>query len=124
MANPQAENGHLRIANEVWDHLLKAGLTGAEWDVLGVVLKKTWGWNQKEAAISLKQFCSFTARDGESIRCALSALKDRKLLIQINAATFTTPACWRFNKDWESWGVRGTPNQTESPNYTDSHLKN
>lgn len=44
MANPQAENGHIDIANEIADKFCSYRLSGQEWQIIWVVLRKTWGW--------------------------------------------------------------------------------
>ena len=51
MASPQVENGHIDIANTIADKLCSYRLSGQEWQIIWVILRKTWGWlldpNQK-----------------------------------------------------------------------------
>ncbi len=108
MANPQVENGHVRIASEVWDALLKANLGSAEWACLGVVIRKTWGWTKKEAPISLSEFRELTARPVDSVRAALVTLQRKNIVLQTKRPGFQRAAQWSVNKDWETWkGRRG-----------------
>ena len=44
MASPQRENGHIDIANEIADKFCSYRLSGQEWQIVWVVLRKTWGW--------------------------------------------------------------------------------
>lgn len=44
MANPQREDGHVDIANEIIDKLCQYRIPGQEWQILWVILRKTWGW--------------------------------------------------------------------------------
>lgn len=48
MANPQREDGHIDIANEIVDKLCQYRIPGQEWQILWVVLRKTWGWVVKD----------------------------------------------------------------------------
>jgi len=56
MANPQPENGHTDIANEIIEALWKINLSSYEWRVLLYLLRKTYGWHKKTDQISLSQF--------------------------------------------------------------------
>src|SRR5947209_8196082 len=61
MRSPQTENGFMRIAtgedaNDVLLALAKAGLTAAEYQLVLLILRKTWGFNKKEDWIALRQF--------------------------------------------------------------------
>ena len=103
MANPQLEDGYTRIADLVLEALMKAKLTGTQWDLAMVVIRKTWGYQQKEDFISLTQFQKLTGRNRSLIGRELSVLQDRNILKQIETPTFGKPAKWKFNKDWESW---------------------
>ena len=103
MANPQAEDGHTRIANEVLEALMKTKLTGTQWDLVMAVVRKTWGYQHKEDFISLTQFKKLTGRNRSLIGRELSVLQDRNILKQIKKSTFGKSAKWQFNKDWESW---------------------
>lgn len=46
MASPQTENGHIDIANEIADKFCSYRLSGQEWQILWVLLRKTWGWKK------------------------------------------------------------------------------
>ena len=70
MANPQRENGHIDISNEIADKLCSFRISGQEWQIIWVVLRKTWGWLQdpknkkgpkkKMDRIALSQFQQLT----------------------------------------------------------------
>ncbi len=124
MANPQLENGHVRIANEVWDHLLMADLGSAEWACLGVVIRKTWGWTKKEAAISLSEFRELTARPVDSVRSALVTLQRKNILLQTKRPGFQRAAQWSVNKDWETWKKWRVGGKHHSPSKTPLSFEN
>lgn len=60
MINPQIENGYTKIATEIIEKFCYYRISGEEWLVLWVVLRKTYGWNKKEDKISLSQFADLT----------------------------------------------------------------
>ena len=44
MANPQPDKGHIDIANTIADKFCSYRLSGQEWQMVWVILRKTWGW--------------------------------------------------------------------------------
>ena len=107
MANPQLENGHLRIANEVWEHLMGAGLNGTQWAIVAVIIRKTWGFRKKAAPISLTEFTDLTGHGKRNITRGLSMLILMNIIQQSSKPNFHSSAQWAINKDWESWeGVK------------------
>jgi len=56
MANPQLENGHVRLANEIVEALCKVNLSAYESRILWFIFRKTYGWNKKSDRISYTQF--------------------------------------------------------------------
>ncbi|MBA7554707.1 hypothetical protein ES705_47338 [subsurface metagenome] len=60
MANPQRENGHVDIANEIVEALAKTHLSSYESQVLWVIFRKTYGWHKKEDWITNTQISNMT----------------------------------------------------------------
>jgi hypothetical protein len=48
MANPQAEHGHVDIANEIMEALAKISIPSEARRILDFILRKTYGWHKKE----------------------------------------------------------------------------
>ena len=82
---------------------MKARLTGTQWDLVMVVIRKTWGWHKKQDYIPHSQFEKLTGRHRNSITRELSVLQNRNILKQTQRPTPSQTAKWKFNKDWESW---------------------
>lgn len=90
MASPQIENGHIDIANTIADKLCSYRLSGQEWQIIWVVLRKTWGWleNPKDKSgpkkkldrISFSQFEQFTGVDRRRCHAVLKKLIKKKIL--------------------------------------------
>ena len=60
MANPQLENGHTQIANEILEHLIKLHLSSNQWQVLLCIIRKTYGFHKKVDYIANKQIVEAT----------------------------------------------------------------
>lgn len=98
MANPQLENGHSRIANELLEALSQINLSAYEWRVFMCVLRKTYGWNKKSDFISVSQIAEGAGLPrSHACRAKLSLLR-KKLLIERSGLLGP-------NKDYDSWDV-------------------
>lgn len=100
MANPQKENGHIPIANEIAEWLAYYRLSGQEYQVLWVIWRKTWGWHKKEDWIALSQFFDLTKMKKPSIIKALNKLNYKNI---ISKMANDNGILYRFNKDYSSW---------------------
>jgi phage replication O-like protein O len=112
MANPQAENGHIDIANEIVEALARVRLSGEEVQVLWVILRKTYGWHKKEDAISLSQFSELTGLSRQHVLRAIKKLLP-KMVITVSNNGNRHPNTYKFNKNFDDWKVlpkKGTPN--------------
>ena len=101
LANPQVENGHIRIANEIWDALVEYRLPGEQMQCLMFVLRKTYGWGKIEDYIPLSQFAKATGISRPGVARAVRRLVSKKILLVVkNDNTITK---YRFNKDFKEW---------------------
>jgi len=100
MANPQAENGHTKIANEILEQLVKTAILGSEFQIALFVIRKTYGYQKKEDRISLTQFEKWTGLSRATVNKGLKNLVLRNILVKTAIPTY------KFNKDWESWVVK------------------
>ncbi len=104
MANPQQENGHTDIANEIMEKLARYRISGQEYQIIFVVLRQTWGWHKKDDEISLSQFAEKTEMNRSSCVRAIKKLVTKKILSSDNKDT-TYAKRYRFNKDYEQWSA-------------------
>lgn len=100
MASPQTENGFTQIANELLDALCRIRIAGEPRQCLGFIIRKTYGYNKKEDAIPLSQFCLATGLCRPSVCRAIKQLLAMNL-INKNATSSITK--YRFNKDFDTW---------------------
>lgn len=114
MANPQAENGHIDIANEIADRLCSFRISGQEWQIIWVVLRKTWGWltdpNNKKSPkkkmdrIALSQFEKYTNIDRRKCHTLLKRLVDKKIIIRaVTQKGDKVIIRYGFQKDYDKW---------------------
>ncbi|MHC4623379.1 MAG: replication protein [Planctomycetota bacterium] len=117
MANPQAENGHVKIANEIVQQLARVNLPAYEWRVLWAVLRKTWGWRKKADAVPLSQIVQMTGlRQPHVSRAKASLLKKQILFEQAGKVG--------FQKNYELWTAKGfIYTNSGMKTHTDSGIK-
>jgi len=100
MANPQRENGHIDIANEIADHLAKIRIPGQEMQILWVIFRKTWGWHKKIDTISHTQFAKATGIERRHVARLLESLLKKELVTK-NGDSYICK--YGIQKDWEKW---------------------
>lgn len=98
MKNPQLENGHLKLANEIVDQLAKLTLNPNEWKILWAVWRKTYCWHKKSDWISISQFESMTGMNHAAVCRSVKTLVSRAILVKQDKSIW-------FNKYYHSWVV-------------------
>jgi phage replication O-like protein O len=109
VANPQKENGHLGIANEIVEKLARTPFSGSEFRVILSVLRKTWGWHKKKDRISLTQMKKATELPRRSVRRTRDGLIEQNVLIKNPDGVKIAHRSinfYMFNKDYETWRLR------------------
>lgn len=102
MASPQAENGHIDVANELAEALARIRISGEEYQILWVIFRKTYGWHKKQDAISLSQFVEMTGIDKPHVIRAIKNLLPKKVITVANNGN--EPAkLYGINKDYDKW---------------------
>ncbi len=100
MANPQIENGHVDIANELIEALARTRISGEEMQCLWVIFRKTYGWHKKEDKISISQFSLMTGLKRQTAYRALKKLVVKNIVIKNDDSRINK---YRFNKDFDKW---------------------
>jgi len=96
MANPQREDGHVDIANEIIEALAKIYLSSYETQTLFAIFRKTYGWHKKEDWITGSQLSEMTGISESHISRTIKKLIQRNLIIK-NGKKIS------FQKDYEKW---------------------
>src|SRR5690554_656687 len=116
--SPQLEDGYTRIVDEFLEALIHADYPASVLRFMLIVVRETWGWQRKEAAIPTKRFQeafgNVTKRRVEQVRedCL------RHNLIDVDPGEqFDTPT-YRIQKrytDWLTWKTRKPWNPPHPP---------
>jgi phage replication O-like protein O len=115
VANPQRENGHIDIANEIVEQLARINLSAYEWRVLWAVLRKTYGWHKKSDSVPVSQIVEITGMRQPHVSRAKASLLKKQLL-------FEQAEKIGFQKNYELWVVKGFTNTDTGMEYTDSGM--
>jgi phage replication O-like protein O len=113
MANPQVEDGYLRIAMELFVKLCGIRIPGEARQVLDAIFRFTYGYQKKWDRIAYSQFAALTGLQKPHVQRGIKTLRDMNLIIvqgEGGARTFS------INKDWTTWRPRkkkaqGYPNK-------------
>lgn len=98
MPNPQAENGHIDIANEIAEALMVTQVSGYDNRVLWAIFRKTYGWHKKEDWIAFSQLEIMTKIHRSHISRSIKRLVERNIVTRIGNKL-------SFNKIYTQWRV-------------------
>ncbi len=101
MANPQQENGHTRIANEIMEALAGIRIPGETRQVLDVILRNTYGYSRKLSKLHLAEFTKATKLNKPAVVRAINKAESMNLIVikKDNAQN----KLYGFNKNYETW---------------------
>ncbi|GER94061.1 hypothetical protein A45J_1819 [hot springs metagenome] len=99
MASPQVENGYTRIANELLDAMLATEFTGREFRILLAIIRYSYGWNKKEARLTVKQIHQVTGISDRTIYDILRRLIKKIIITPIATDTY------QLQKDYSRWQI-------------------
>lgn len=102
MANPQLEDGYIRIAREIQEKLCRFRVPGEAALVFNFIVLKTWGWSKKEDRISLSQFCLGTGMKKPNVVRAREKLVEMNMIHVIKKDNDEC-TIYRVNKDFDTW---------------------
>lgn len=79
-ATPQLEDGHIRIANELFDAILKFPFTLKQQSVVLAILRKTYGYSKKVDDVSASQIGDLCGISRNHVTEALNELAEMKVI--------------------------------------------
>lgn len=100
MSSPQLENGYTRIANELMEQFALVNLSGREWQILLVILRKTYGFNKKDDKISLSQFEEATHIKSSDVSRVIKQLENKNIIGVLRNQWLNS---YWLNKQWLNW---------------------
>ena len=118
MANPQLEDGFMRVANGIVDNICKLSLNGTEQKVIWCVIRYTYGFNRRSHCLSASFISQWANCDISSVKRALRHLQKMNIIVCINADKRGVTAELKFNKNYDQWKLTGGRNDTSVTNDT------
>lgn len=113
MVNPQVENGYVRIANEIIDRLVGLNIPGLELRAILFVLRKTYGYNQKDDSISYSQVAKALKTKRSRAYLTVKSLISRNILGVYQEVDSLTNRLY-FKKDYSKWKVKKVSTNRET----------
>ncbi len=108
--NPQIEDGYTRIANELYDAILRYDFTKIEFKIIFAVIRKTYGYQKKMDIISTRQLSRATNCSRRWITKSVNELITRDIIFE---RTNGQKRSLGLNKKFTEWlpptGVMVTP---------------
>jgi phage replication O-like protein O len=123
---PQLENGYLKIANELFDALIRHRIPGEQRQCFDFIIRKTYGFNKKEDQISNSQFVEATGLKPGNVSRSVKSLVQKKIVIKNDKFN---PPKYCINKHYKQWqGLskainKGLLSKTISPVITSDNIK-
>ena len=122
MASPQKEYGYTIIANEILEAMARTKLSPTQYRLLFTIWRYTYGFQRKEANLSLTFLASATGCDKRSIQREMKELDRRNIIFQrfqVNSSRLIG-----FNKDYEQWLDSAPIGQTANGETTNGEIAN
>jgi phage replication O-like protein O len=101
---PQVEDGYTRIANELFDAILRAGLTARELSVVMAIIRKTYGYNKKQDDISASQIGGLCNMARNHVTTTLKQLEAKQIIHKREGSYGSVVG---IQKDYSLWLLNG-----------------
>ena len=111
--NPQKENGHREINNDIYHTLMATKLPGAVCQIVLTVIDRTWGFAKHGAPISLAQFQRMTGLSHSGVCSAIKQAEQLRLLVIERYSTKVSE--YMFNKHYDTWLTSPPESTSTSP---------
>ncbi|ASA20906.1 replication protein [Paenibacillus donghaensis] len=99
MANPQPEDGYVKLANEIWNELIRRDFSKRQKDIILLIIRMSYGCRKKMASIpKLKDFeiCGISPQNIK---------KELKLLVSSRVISWSDGNVFSVIKDYEQWQI-------------------
>lgn len=103
MVKPDINDGHIDIANDLSEALMRVNLSGYQYRIIWCVFRKTYGWHKSIDKISLTQFENMTGLKRRHVNRVIKELKALNMIIVDRNNRVNT---YKFNSDYDTWKTR------------------
>lgn len=120
MGKPQTEDGYLRIANELFDEILKRDFSLRQLKVILAVMRKTYGYNKKADEIGLSQIRDLTGISRSHLSPTINQLCSMRILVVTEGFHARTISINKHYKEWVLPNMEQLPKEELLPDATKS----
>ena len=104
MANPQLQDGYVKLANEILEALVRSNLSGTELAIILHLIRKTYGFNKKQDEISISQFLKAIPVTKPTLCKCLRNLQLVNIIKLVKKGnSLKRSNLYEFNKNYETW---------------------
>lgn len=122
MANPQIEDGYIRIANELFEAIyMHYDFTKRQLKVISTIIRNSYGWNRKECKMTIREIEEKTGMKYQHIYPVIKELISMNVIkISGESASCRT---FKLNKNYTEWRLTKTVSEilTETVNPTNQN---
>ncbi|GGJ51193.1 replication protein [Virgibacillus salexigens] len=112
MANPQIENGHTRVANEILNQIMKTNLNGTQFRLVIAIWRYTYGFQRKEYEMSSSYLAKLlNTKSRSQVDRELTSLIDKGVLT-VKGIGEKGARVLSFNKNYKDWNEKGPSKET------------
>ncbi len=105
--DPDPKDGHIDIANELAEALMKVNLSGYQNRIIWCIFRKTYGWHKSTDKISFTQFEKMTGIKRRHIQRAVEKLEALNMIIIDRNNRVNT---YKFNSHYDTWKIIDSAN--------------
>lgn len=98
--SPQLEDGHIRIANELYDAVLLYPFTARQLKVVMAIMRKTYGYNKKVDDLSAAQIAAASGLHRSHVTATLASLASLNVITKSSGVYGSIVG---INKNFTSW---------------------
>jgi phage replication O-like protein O len=99
-SSPQLEDGHIRIANELYGAILMYPFTGRQLKVLLAIMRKTYGYGKKLDDVSASQIGALCGLGRTHVTATMNQLAELSVIVKSPGVHGSIVG---VNKDYKSW---------------------
>lgn len=121
MANPQKENGHTQLSNELFEVIIRTDFSLRELKTVLTIIRFTYGFNRKTAELSVRFLANATGIKFQHISSALNELESKNVITFKESDKHKQGRIILLNKNYENWQLNR--NQKSDGFYLNSSQK-
>ena len=100
MANPQPENGFVKLANEIWNEIIRRDFSKRQKDIILFIWRLSYGCGKKTALVPLLKDFELCGIGYQNIRKELDHLSNCKVVFWEESKKV-----FSVNKDYDQWQI-------------------